>query len=448
MLKVCSTLLLSFLMVHTLFVPTAYAQRVTLLIDAEVDDYLNSLAAPLLKAADLNPENVQVHLIQDNTINAFVNSQRDIYVNSGLILKAETENEVIGVLAHEIGHIKGHHLLRIHSAQNDALLPTLLSGIVGIGIAVAGAPDAGVAVLAGGQAAGIASLLKFSRSQEQQADQIGVSLLQATENSNQGLKDFFGRLRTNELLYHKTPPAYLITHPRSADREGFLDRVKSAPHTPSKVEKDRFARIQAKVAVLSIPVAQARRQYMNTNDGPANYVRAIAYALEGQYSDALPLLEKAEQQLDDTAKPYIYELRGQIAFDTGAPEKARNSFAHALELVPYSPVLRFHYARALTETKEYEESITQYNRVIRRRPTWWLAHYHQGVAYGRSGQKGLSHLAFAESNLYRFNVDDGLFHAQVAEKFLKEEHEQNHKDNTLVLQKVAQVKLELEKLGK
>lgn len=435
-------------MAQLLFVPAAYAQRVTLLIDAELDDYLNDLAAPLLNAAELNPENVQVHLIQDNTINAFVNSQRDIYVNSGLILKAETENEVIGVLAHEIGHMKGHHLLRMYHAQSDTLLPTLLSGIVGIGIAVAGAPDAGVAVMAGSQAAGISNLLKFSRSQEQQADQIGVSLLQETNHSNQGLKDFFGRLRTNELLYHKAPPAYLLTHPRSADREGFLDRVKSEPHTPTEAEKARFARIQAKVAILSTPVAQVRRQYMNATDGPANYTRAIAYALEGQYSDALLMLDKAAPQLDATATPYLDELRGQIAFDMREPKNARDYFASALKVVPTSPVLRFHYARALAETKEYEDAITQYNRVIRRRPTWWLAHYHQGVAYGRAGQKGLSHLAFAESNLYRFNIDEGLFHAQVAEKFLKEEQENGTKDNTLSLQKVAQVKLELEKLGK
>lgn len=426
----------------------SYAQqRVTLIIDAEVSDYLNDLAAPLLRAAELNPENVNVHLIQDNTINAFVNSQQDIYVNTGLILKAETENEVVGVLAHEIGHMKGHHILRIMNASDQVALPTILAGLAGIGVAAAGAPDAGVAVMAGSQAAGIAHLLKFSRSQEQQADQIGVNLLDATDTSSQGLKDFFSRLRTNELMYYKTPPAYLMTHPRSSDRESFLDRAQTKPHTVTKEEAARFARIQAKVAALTASTGQVRRLYMEEDSGPADYVRSIAFAMQGKYSEALQFLDKAEDKLSDDAKPYVEELRGQIALDMGKVTDARDYFEKALDMKPSSMLLRFHYARALTHTGEYDKSITQFNRVIRQRPTWWLPHYNQGLAYGKAGKKGLSHLAFAESNLYRNNAKDGLFHISIAQKYLNEDTKENGTDNTLSLQKAAQVQLELEKLN-
>lgn len=421
-------------------------QQVTLIIDAELNDYLKSLAAPLLKAAELNPDYVQVHLVQDNTINAFVTSQQDIYVNTGLILKAETENEVVGVLAHEIGHMKGHHILRIINASEQVTIPTILAGLAGIGIAAAGAPDAGVAVLAGSQAAGISSLLQFSRSQEQQADQIGVNLLEATETSSQGLKDFFNRLRTNELMYYKTPPAYLMTHPRSSDRESFLDRVQSQPHQVSDKEADRFARIQAKVAALTASSGQVRRLYMEQDSGPADYVRSIAFAMQGKYDDALQALDKAETKLSADAQPYVEELRGQIALDRGHTEQARDHFEKALSMAPESMLLRFHYARALTHTGDYEGSITQFNRVIRQRPTWWLPHYNQGLAYGKAGEKGLSHLAFAESNLYRRNAKDGLFHVGIAQQYLAEETEKKGTDNTFNLQKAAQVKLELEKL--
>src|SRR5690606_12841825 len=144
----------------------------------------------------------RIHIIADDTVNAFVVSQQDMFFHTGLLIAAETPDEVRGVMAHELGHIHGTHLVRLRNAMDQVAVPPIISSELGLGAAMAGAADAATAIFVGGLAAGQSALLQFSRSQEQQADQIAVRLLNETENTTKGLHDFFNRLKTNEILYH------------------------------------------------------------------------------------------------------------------------------------------------------------------------------------------------------------------------------------------------------
>lgn len=426
--------------------PLALAQnrQMTLLLDAELDDYVNSLARPILKAADLNPDNVHILVLNDPSINAFVNSQEAVFIMSGLLLEAENTNEVAGVIAHEVGHLKGHHLLRLSQTGQALSLPTLFGSILGLGAMVAGAPSAGAAVMVGSQAAGISSMLRFSRTQEQQADQIAVTLMQQEGISTEGLKNFFGRLHTQGLMYNQAPPEYLMTHPKPSGRQDFLENVTQSPYSPSPQEKLAFERIQAKVFALTHTPAKTRRYFFDNDTPLAEYARAVAFTKAGEYTEAELSLEKAAKGLNAENDPYFTELRAHIALEHGNTAEAVAKFTEALDLKPASTLIRYHYGRALLISGDIKKAIAQLERVIQRHGQWWMAHQQLGLAYGKNGELGKSHISFAQAALYSGKYEDARFHLNVAEKKIGSD---DNKNAMLQTQTIKMLKQELEKLS-
>ena len=439
--------LISFALLLVLLLPGSNAlaqnQQMSLLLDAEIDDYVNDLAKPLLKAANLNPNNVHILVLNSPNINAFVNSQEAVFIMSGLILAAENANEVAGVIAHEIGHLKGHHLLRLSQSSQALTLPTLVGSILGLGAMAAGAPNAGAAVMVGSQAAGISSMLRFSRSQEQQADQIAVSLMEELNISTEGLKNFFGRLHTQNMMYHQAPPEYLMTHPKPSGRQNFLEQATKKPYTPSPAQKLAFERVKAKIYALTHTPAQTRRILFDTDTPVAEYGRAVAYTRAGDYDQAQASLQKAEAVLNGGRDPYFTELRGHIALERGDIKNAIDKFAKALAFKPSSTLIRYHYGRALLLNEQVDKAIAQLERVLQRHSQWWMAHQQLGLAYGKNDEILKSHISLAQAALYRGHYGDASFHLNVAEEKLKSEEDTNAQ---LQAQTIKMLKQELEKL--
>ena len=421
----------------------AQEQRMTLLLDAEIDDYINTLAKPVFKAAGLSPENVHVLILNSPQINAFVNSQHALFMMSGLILEAKNSNEVLGVIAHEIGHLKGHHILRLNENQAGLNLSTLIGGILGLGAIAAGSPQAGSAILVGSQAAGISSFLRFSRSQEQQADQIAVNLLNELDYSTEGLQQFFSRLSVQNQMFHQSPPEYLLTHPKPSGRENFLEKNVTKPFTPSPRDQQKFKRVQAKIMALTHSPAQTRRKLFNEEDGFADYARAIAFYRSGLFKEAKMSLKLTRDKLNLEDDPYIDELNGHIALDQGETKKAEAFFAKAIDASPKSTLIRYHYGRTLRINQDYHKAIAQLGRVIQRHNTWWMPHEQIGLAYGKLGGVVQSRIHLAQAALYQGNYQDAKFHLDFAQKELAKNaaDEQNQYIQTINL-----LKLELEKL--
>ena len=420
----------------------AQTSGTSLLLDAEVDDYVNALAKPVLKSAHLSPEDVHILILNSPEINAFVNSQRAVFLMSGLILEAENANEVRGVIAHEIGHLKGHHLLRGSQNRSNLTLSTILGGILGVGAMAAGAPQAGSAVLVGSQAAGISSLLKFSRSQEQQADQIAVKLLHELNISNEGLKSFFGRLNMKQQIQNQAPPAYLLTHPTPANREKFLAANISKSFHPSAAERKKFKRVKAKVQALTLPPGKTRRRLFDDETGFADYARTIAFLRAGQFEHAQQSLAQAQKKLNLKEDAYVTEMRGHIALEKGNTEKAERFFAQALTRSPKSTLIRYHYGRTLLINHKTQKAIAQLERVLSRHGQWWMAHQQIGMAYGKAGQKVASRIHLAQAALYHGKGKDAAFHLNTAEKLLTEATTKKQKQQQ---QTIDLIKHELEK---
>src|SRR5581483_7478503 len=197
----------------------AAAQDVQLIRDAEVEETIRAYADPLFTVAGLDAQAIKVHLIQNDQINAFVAPGMNMFINTGLLMRADSPNQVIGVIAHETGHIADGHLVRIQDELHDATVESIAALLLGIGAGIASG-NAGVGMGAATIGQGIATrdLLKYSRTQEASADQAGMRFLDETHQSSRGLLQFFRKLEGEEYLFGEDQDPYLQTHPLTRDR--------------------------------------------------------------------------------------------------------------------------------------------------------------------------------------------------------------------------------------
>jgi predicted Zn-dependent protease len=380
--------------------PVAHAQSV--IRDAEIEHTLRDFTDPILRAANINPAEVQVTLIGDPVPNAFVARGQRIFLHTGLITAAENPNEVIGVIAHETGHISGGHLARMRDAMRQAQTPAWIAIGVGILAIAAGAPDAGVSLIAGAPQFAMGSFVRHTQTQESSADQAAVTYLDATGQSGAGLISFFEReFRPNEFMTRRLPP-YLMTHPFTSDRvQALRQRVEASPYynTPPSAETTlEFDMMKAKLIGFLSPVTETRSLYPRSDTSlPARYARAIA-----SHREPNPPQARAEIQalIDDYPEnPYFQELMGQMLFEGGDSAGAVPFHRRSVELAPGEPLLEVNLARALlglnqeAATREAVQHLEASLSVDRENGLAWRE---LSTAYDRLGEAGLARLASAE----------------------------------------------------
>src|SRR4051794_31963748 len=216
-----------------------------LLRDAETEQLLREYAAPIFKVAGIPASAPQIILVNDRSFNAFVANGRKIFVNVGALMDAETPNEVIGVIAHETGHIQGGHLARLRQQVANAQILSVVGMLAGVG-AVAGAASSkdrvggsglgAMGVLTGSQEMIRRSLLSYQRSEEQAADSAALRYLSATGQSPKGMLDTFARFADSGLFRSRAVDPYLISHPLPSERIGQLEHL--AKESPYFAKKD------------------------------------------------------------------------------------------------------------------------------------------------------------------------------------------------------------------
>ncbi len=404
----------------------AYAQSV--LRDAETEALLNDMAAPLVEAAGLAPGNVDIVLINDPSINAFVAGGQVVYLHSGLIDAADTANEVQGVIAHELGHITGGHINRIGEGMSAASNISILSLLLGVGAALAGAGEAGIGIMQAGQRAALGKFLAFTRVQEASADAAGAEYLSIAGISGRGSLAFFGKLLNQEFRYYRRQDddaAFTRTHPLSGDRIARLrevyerDPAWDAPDDPEI--QARFERVKAKLyGYLSTPERTLQSFPEYDTSIPARYARAYAYHKAALVDQALG---EANALLDsDPQNPYFYELKGQILLESGKPDEALPYLRDATDLSRNQPLIASMFGHALIATED-QENFPEAERVLRAavasdrlNP---FALYQLGVVYAARGDMPRARLASAEQQVMRRNYPEALRSAQAAEAGLE-----------------------------
>ncbi|WP_115367215.1 M48 family metalloprotease [Alteripontixanthobacter maritimus] len=405
------------------------ASAQSVLRDAETEKLLDDMAAPLVEAAGLAPGNVDIVLINDPSINAFVAGGQAVYIHSGLIDKADTANEVQGVIAHELGHITGGHIVRYGEGVGQATKITVLSMLLGAVAAAAGAADAGMAAMMAGQRAAIGRFLAFSRVQESSADAAGSEYLSKAGISGRGSIEFFKKLQNQEFRYgfsQDDEAAFTRTHPLSGDRISTLretyiaDPAWDAPDDPEL--QARFERVKAKLyGYIHTPARVLQRYPETVQTTPARYARAYAHHNNAMIDKAL--VETEALMATDPDDPYFLELKGQVMLESGKPDQALEPLRRSTELSNSDPLIASMFGHALIATED-KDNFAEAEQVLRnavardrRNPFAW---YQLGVVYAARGDMPRARLASAEQQVMSGEYARALRSAQAAEAGLPE----------------------------
>jgi predicted Zn-dependent protease len=398
-----------------------------ILRDAETEDFLQQLMDPLTVAAGMPAGSVDVVVLQDPSINAFVAGGQRIYVHSGLIEAADTANEIQGVLAHELGHITGGHVVRFDEGIGTATGITILSTLLGVAAMVAGAGEAGMGILAAGQQAALGKFLAFSRAQEATADAAGVSFLSKAGISGRGSISFFKKLQNLEFRHgyeQDDEQTYVRTHPLSGDRIAFLQREYEedpAWNSPDDAAlQARFERIKAKLYGYVAEPAQTLRSYPPSMTGvPARYARAYAYHKDARMEQALGEIDALLAASPDD--PYFLEIKGQILLESGDPKAALGPLREAVAVTGNAPLIASLFGHALIATENqanYEEAERVLKAAVARDPEMPFAWYQLGVVYAARGDLPRAQLASAEQQVMSRQYAQAIRSAEAAEAAL------------------------------
>jgi len=392
----------------------------SILRDSETELLFKDISRPLIIADGLDPNSVNVALLNDPEINAFVDRGQTVYIQSGLIQAVDNVNQLQGVIAHELGHVAGGHSIRLQQGMKQATGITIATLVLGALAVAAGAGDAGMGIMMAGQQAALGQFLAFTRTQEASADQSAVKSLHAAGISGKGMLQFFAKLQNQEYrigIYAKD--SYDRTHPLDSERIQALEHTfKADPAWNKPIDPDleaRFERVKAKLNGYIDPRRAVIKYPESDQSVPAHYARAYAYHLSG-YPD------KAEAEADallatDPHDPFFLELQGQILLEGGKPKEAIAPLREATQRSGDMPLIAAMLGHALVSTED-PKNFTEAKQVLKvavnrdnQNPFAW---YQLGIIYDREGDQARAALATAERSNLEANPKLALASAKMA----------------------------------
>ncbi len=399
-------------------------KKVSFIRDAEIENTIREYSTPLFRAAGLQPGDIKIYLVKDNSLNAFVAGGQRIFINTGLLSQSTSANQLIGVIAHETGHIAGGHLSRSRNAMKKASAQSLVAMLLGGAAVIAGQGNVGTALIMGGQSMSTSSFLRYSRTQEASADQAAFRILDATGQSARGMKEFFELMAGQELLSAARQDPYMRTHPLSQDRIKTVDEHLARSPYSNTPEPERFrylyARMKAKLYAYLNPLDRTLKKYKKSDNSIySRYARAVAYYRAAKLDVALPLINGLIAQHPND--PYFHELKGQMLFENGRGAEALKPYEAAVRLLPASALIRSELAQVQLETNDpaiLPSAVKNLNAAIAKDPRSSFVWNQLAIAYGRMGKMGQSALAQAEGAILQDKNDAARYHAGKAKKLL------------------------------
>jgi len=402
-------------------------QRLNLIRDAETENGIRTMVVPIWKAAGLDPNGVEIMIVQDNTLNAFVAGGQRIFINTGLIMRTETPNQLIGVLAHESGHIAGGHLARMQE-ELRALTTLQILEMILAGGAMAGGAASGGGIGRGGPTTGVGStnapgsllsFLHYTQTQEHSADQAAITFLQRTGQSPKGAVDFMRVLQKEERMQIGPRDPYLSTHPLTPDRIATFEEAAARSPYANTPDSPEFLmmhhRIVAQLLGFIPPEVALQRFAEADRSVPARYARAIAWYRKGALGSALLGIDGLLKEYPND--PYFHEVRGQMLFENGRVAESVGSYRRAVQLLPSSAIIKIDFARALLETNnsDNDREAVRNLELARQQETgsfdlWRL----MASGYSKLNNPGMTSLARAEMAILRGQRAEAQAHADAA----------------------------------
>ena len=373
-----------------------------LIRDTELETGLQELAAPLVKAAGFAPNSIDFRIIIDSSYNAFVAGKMAVYLHSGLLLDAKSPEEILGVIAHELGHIKAGHVPRRDEAIRDASNAGTLAALAAIALAAGGAPsDAVVGVAIGGTDRARRSMLQSFRYDEAVADELGLEFLEKAGITSAGLEQMMRRLASQRALPESHQSRYYQTHPDAAQRLAiYHDHAKQTSHSTAPIAKDKrrlMERLVNKLRAYSEPAQNIIRYSGDPGAASTKYRNAIAHYRRGDLELAYALMNGLSEAMPDD--PFYHEFRGDILLSMAKPDAAAVAYEKALALHPSSPQIQLNLGRSLIATnnkKHLPRAIEAMLAAKKNEPDWAFIHRQLAIAYGRAGQIANANLSLAE----------------------------------------------------
>lgn len=413
----------------------AAAQGLPLIRDTEIENLLNDYSRPVFRAAGLGSSRVRVRIINNRVFNAFVIDGRNVYIHTGALMDSETPNQVIGVLAHEAGHIAGGHLAALRTRIKQDQTRALLAQILGIGAMIGGAATggdaagelgaAGQGIAAGGTELIMRGLTAERRSQESAADQAGLSYLNATGQSGRGMLETFERFAQQEYISDTHKDVFARTHPVATTRIARLRQlVQQSPYADNKDAPEllhRHTMMRAKLSgYIEDPSIVFNRYPMSDTSLPARYARAVArFRLGGREN-----MDRAVLDVDGLIKtqpnnPYFWEIKGDLLQKSGRPLEAIAPLQKAIKILGNkAPLISVQLAQVMLQTRNQkytDQAINLIRRAIVIENDNPLAYNILGQAYHNKGLYPKSYLARAQGLFYFGSVDEAKNFARRAQ---------------------------------
>ena len=399
---------------------TAHAAGV--IRDEEIEQDLKTFMRPIFREAGVSPSSVRFIILENPELNAFVAGGQNIFLHTGLILETTSVDELIGVCAHETGHIAHGDLIRARTAAENISVESLVAEVLGIAVAIgAHSGDAAAAVTSATGSIGMRAFLTHSREQETAADQAGISFLQGAKLPIDGFLSFMKKLANQELLPDSAQSEYVRTHPLTQDRVNYVQNVydqERVHHTAPAEWQEMHARMKSKLMGYLFPDRALQDQGASV---ASRYGRAIAWYRKGEMKKALDALDPLIAQ--EPRDPYFLELKGQILFENGKIEEALPLYAKAVDFAPQSGLIRAAYGHALLESKidpqkREAEAVRQLETSLQSEPLQPETHHMLAIAYGKQGQEGVSRLHLAEEGLLENKPEFAITEAKLAQASL------------------------------
>lgn len=397
----------------------------TIIRDTEIEATLKEWAAPLQKIAGVG--DVKIILVQSNQINAFVAGGKNMFIYTGLINKTQNPGEVIGVMAHEIGHIAGGHLIANRGAMKRASYESILGMVLGIGAAVAtGNGQAANAIMSGSSSVAMSHYLSHSRVKESSADQAGMNYMTGSGINPTGLRTFLEKLESEELLPVTQQSEYMRTHPVTRDRiSAVANQIEKSALKDKALPAEwveQHARMKAKLLGFITPQQVGWTYDDRDQSVAARYARAIAAYRQNDLQGALKTIDGLIES--EPKNPYFQEIKGQVLVESSRVAEGIPYYQRSVDLLPDAPLLRIALAHALIENgndnSRLQEAITHLKRAQKMEMRSTQIHRLLATAYGRLGQENVAKLELAEEAVLQMNLDYAQSLAEGAQKTFKD----------------------------
>ena len=406
--------------------PSVHARSLPLIRDAEIEGIIRTYTAPMFGSIGVGASSIRVHIVNSSQINAFVAGGRHIFINTDLLMAAKDAGVVIGVLAHETGHIVGNHLIQLRAALREAQIKQIITFILAgaAGLATGDGRAAG-AVASLGSSIVRGTLYQFTRGMEAQADEFALTTLDRMGVSARGLEELMETLRAQEALLTSMQDPYMRTHPLTSAR---LDRMRrhlkrsrfTKRPTPARYQR-MHARMRAKlIGFLTPPESVIARYGASRKSVEARYALAVAYHRDNRLAKALATIDSLIRQAP--RDPFFRELKGQILLESGKARAAMAAYATAAALAPREALIRAAYAHAMIETGDRSKLpvalrhlifVTAHDNTF---ATGWRL---RAVAHGRLKQFGEAAASLAEYYLLLGDKAEVRRQVRRAERYLR-----------------------------